>query len=286
MIDRTSTAFLLLAPSLAVMVLVGVLPLAFVVYYSLHDTFGGNSFVWVGLEWFRSVLTAPEFWGAMGRSALFTALALAVQVPLGLWIALRMPQRGWVASACLLAFALPLLAPLMVVGYLWKVMVLPETGLLTAAAGAAGLTLDMNSPVATWIVLLLMDTWHWTGLVVLLCTAGLRAIPQAHYQAARIDGASAYAIFRHVQLPRLRQVLLIAILLRAMDSFMIYTEAYVVTRGGPDVATTFLATELVQTALIQFDLGEGAAISVIWFLMVAAVSWAFFRVLVPPEAAR
>jgi glycerol transport system permease protein len=134
----------------------------------------------------------------------------------------------------------------------------------------------------TWAVLVLMDTWHWTGLVVLLCYAGLQAIPPAHLQAARIDGASPLATFRHVQLPRLRQVLLIAILLRAMDSFMIYTEAYVVTRGGPDVSTTFLATELVQTALIQFDLGEGAAISVLWFAMVAAVSWAFFRVLVPP----
>jgi glycerol transport system permease protein len=120
---------------------------------------------------------------------------------------------------------------------------------------------------------------------VLLCYAGLRAIPQAYYQAARIDGAGGWAIFRFVQLPRLRLVLLIAVLLRTMDSFVIYTEAYVVTRGGPDVSTTFLSHELVQTALIQFDLGEGAAISVIYFLIVAAVSWAFFRAIVPPEQA-
>ncbi len=252
----------------------------------MHDSFAGNSFVWVGLDWFRGILTSPDFWGAVGRSALFATLTLLVQVPLGLWIALKLPPAGWLSSLCLLAFALPLLAPLMVVGYLWKVMVLPGVGLLTAALAAIGVTLDMNSVAATWAVLILMDSWHWTGLVVLLCTAGLRAIPSAYYQAARIDGASSFAIFRHIQLPRLRQVLLIAILLRAMDSFMIYTEAYVVTRGGPDVSTTFLSTELVQTALIQFDLGEGAAISVLWFLMVAAVSWTFFRVLVPAEQAR
>lgn len=286
MIDRTRTALLLLAPALAVMLLVGVIPLGFVVFYALHDSFAANSFVWVGTAWFRSVLTSPEFWGAFSRSAGFTALALLIQVPLGLWIARALPPRGPGATLCLLAFALPLLAPLLVVGYLWKVMVLPGTGLLTAAAGALGLTLDMNSAATAWAVLLAMDTWHWTGLTVLLCYAGLRAIPEPAYQAARIDGASRWAIFRHVELPRLRQVLLIAILLRAMDSFTLYTEAYVVTRGGPDVATTFLSHELVQTALIQFDLGEGAAISVIYFAIVLAVSWAFFRVLVPPEARR
>jgi glycerol transport system permease protein len=277
---------LLLAPALLVMALVGAVPLGFVLFYALHDSFAGNAFVWVGGRWFAQVLTSAEFWGAFGRSLLFAALVLAVQVPLGLWIALRMPPRGIAASVCLVVFAIPLLAPLLVVGYLWKVLVLPGTGLLAAMAAAAGLPLDMNGVVATWAVLLLMDTWHWTGLVILLCYAGLQAIPPAQYQAARIDGASGWAVFRFVQLPRLRQVLLIAILLRAMDSFMIYTEAYVVTRGGPDVATTFLSHELVQTALIQFDLGEGAAISVIYFLIVAAVSWAFFRVLVPPRGAR
>ncbi len=283
MIDRTSVALLLMAPALLLMLLVGVVPLAFVFFYALHDSFAGNSFVWVGLDWFRAVLGSPDFWGAVGRSALFTALALTVQVPLGLWIALKLPSRGLLASACLLAFALPLLAPLLVVGYLWKVMVLPGTGILTAIASTAGMSIDLNSAGWTWAVLLLMDAWHWTGLVVLLCYAGLQAIPAAHYQAARIDGASGFAVFRHVQLPRLRQVLLIAALLRAMDSFMIYTEAYVVTRGGPDVATTFLSTELVQTALIQFDLGEGAAMSVIWFFAAAAVCWAFFKVLVPSQ---
>jgi glycerol transport system permease protein len=286
MIDRTATLVLLLAPALALMLLVGVVPLAFVGYYSLHDTFAGNSFVWVGLHWFGVVLGSVEFWGAMARSAGFAALALAVQVPLGLWIALHMPQKGVVATLCLLAFALPLLAPLLVVGYVWKVMVLPGVGILTVAAAQVGVTLDMNSAVTACAVLLVMDTWHWTGLIVLLCHAGLQTVPQAHYQAARIDGASGWAVFRHIQLPRLRQVLLIGVLLRAMDAFTMYTEAYVVTRGGPDVATTFLSHELVQTALIQFDLGEGAAMSVIYFLIVLAVSWSFFRVLVPREAAR
>ena len=85
-----------------------------------------------------------------------------------------------------------------------------------------------------------MDVWHWTPLVVLLCYAGLRAIPDAYYQAAAIDGASPWAVFRFIELPKLRGVLLIAVLLRFMDSFMIYTEPFVLTGGGPGNATTFL----------------------------------------------
>jgi glycerol transport system permease protein len=130
----------------------------------------------------------------------------------------------------------------------------------------------------------MMDVWHWTSFVVLLTYAGLKAIPEDYYRAARIDGASPYSIFRYVQLPKLRLVLSIAILLRFMDSFVIYTEAYVVTRGGPGVSTTFLSHELVQTATIQFDLGEGSAMAVIYFAVVLIVSLVLFRQLVASGA--
>jgi glycerol transport system permease protein len=280
-IRTTSAAYLYLAPALLVMALCGVLPLAFVFFYSVHDVFSGNNFMWVGTAWFEQLLTSPEFWSALGRSILFSALVLLVEVPLGIYVALRLPARGVVSSILIVLLAIPLLAPTIVVGYLWKVLTLPGTGLLTVAAGRIGIDLNLNDPVVTWIVLLLMDAWHWTSLVVLLVFAGLQAIPDAYYQAARVDGASPWAIFRHIQLPKLRLVLLIAVLLRLMDSFVIYTEAYIVTRGGPGVSTTFLSHELVQTATIQFDLGEGAAMSVIYFFLVVVVSWVFFRLIVP-----
>lgn len=139
----------------------------------------------------------------------------------------------------------------------------------------------MNSAVTSWAVLILMDTWHWAGPVVLLCHAGLQTVPEAHCQAARIDGASGWDVFRHVHLPRLRQVLLIAVLLRVMDAFTLYTKAYVVTFGGPGVSTTFLSRELMRTALIQSDLGEGATMSMIHILIVLAASWSFLRRLPP-----
>lgn len=280
---RSAVAYVFLAPALIVMIVSGVIPLGFVAFYSVHDTFAGNSFIWVGWDWYESILTSPVFFAALGRSVGFSLLALAVQAPLGLYVAIRMPRSGWLASAYVVLMAVPLLTPSIVVGYLWKVLPLPHAGLLGAGAAMLGLDYDMNNPVIVWFTLVLMDTWHWTSLIVLLCYAGLRAIPDDYYRAARIDGASRWAVFRYIQLPKLKFVLLIAVLLRFIDSFMIYTEAYVVTRGGPGVSTTFLSHELVQTALIQFDLGEGGAMSMIYFLIVAAVAWVFFTLIVPRQ---
>jgi glycerol transport system permease protein len=135
-------------------------------------------------------------------------------------------------------------------------------------------------------VLALMDSWHWTSLVVLLCFAGLRAIPDDYYRAARVDGASNWAVFRYIQLPKLRIVLLVAILLRFMDSFIVYTEPYVVTGGGPGVSTTFLSHELVLKSLVEFNLGEGGAMAIVYFLIVLCVSWVFFTIAVRRPAGR
>ena len=280
---QNTRAYAFLTPALFIMTLTGLLPMAIVSFYSVNDTFAGNSFLFVGLAWFKQVLTSPQFFGALGRSATFSALVLLIQIPLGIFIAMRMPAKGFLSSFYIVLMAIPLLTPYIVVGYLWKVLSLPKIGLITAAAGQLGLNWDMNDSALVWATLLLMDTWHWTSLVALLCFAGLRAIPEDYYRAARIDSASTWAIFRYIQMPKLKLVLLIAILLRFMDSFMIYTEAYIVTRGGPGVSTTFLSHELVQTATIQFDLGEGGAMSVIYFLIVLAVSWALFSLIVPKK---
>jgi glycerol transport system permease protein len=121
-----------------------------------------------------------------------------------------------------------------------------------------------------------MDVWHWTSLVALLAFAGLTAIPDAYYQAARLDGASRWQIFRHVELPRLTSVLTIAVLLRLMDSFMIYTEPFVLTGGGPGNSTTFLSQYLTSMAVGQFDLGPAAAFSVLYFLVVLLLCWLFY----------
>ncbi|MGY9012631.1 MAG: carbohydrate ABC transporter permease, partial [Rhodobacterales bacterium] len=143
-----------------------------------------------------------------------------------------------------------------------------------------GIDYDMTQdPLAAWATIITMDVWHWTSLVVLLSYAGLVSIPDAYYQAAKIDGASKWAVFRHIQLPKMKQVLTIAILLRFMDSFNIYTEIFVLTGGGPGNSTTLLSIDLVKIALGQFDLGPAAAMSLIYFAITLLISWLFYTLM-------
>jgi glycerol transport system permease protein len=143
---------------------------------------------------------------------------------------------------------------------------------------AAGIGFDYKfTALHTWILFLAMDTWHWLGLVVVLAYAGLSAIPAPYYQAAAIDGASRMAIFRHIELPKIGGALSIVVLLRFVDSFMIYTEAFAINAGGPSGATTFLSIDLGEE-IKGFSYGSAAARSMVYCLIVTAVVWAFVKI--------
>jgi glycerol transport system permease protein len=135
------------------------------------------------------------------------------------------------------------------------------------------------NPADAYLTVVLMEVWHWTPLIVLLCYAGLNAIPDAYYQAAEIDGASRWRTFLYVTLPRLRSVLTIGVVLRLMDSFRIYTEVFLLTGGGPGTTTTFLSDVLVRKAVGGFEFGYAAALSLIYFFVILVLSYVFFLIL-------
>ena len=277
-------AWFLVAPVFILVAFNALVPLMTVVNYSVQETFGNNIFTWAGVQWFEDVLHSERFHSALLRQILFTAIVLTIEIPLGLGIALTMPRKGPWVSVCLVLMSLPLLIPWNVVGSMWNIMALPDIGLLGKAINSLGIEYNYTrQPVAAWFTIVLMDVWHWTSLVALLCYAGLVSIPDAYYQAAKVDGARTWAVFRFIQLPKLRHVLTIAVLLRFMDSFMIYTEAIVLTGGGPGSATTFLSLDLVKTAIGQFDLGPAAAMSIIYFLIILALSWLFYTLMMRNE---
>ena len=260
------------------------IPLMTVINYSFQETFGNNIFFWEGTRWFKQILQSDRFHGALGRQFLFTFLVLIIQIPLGIAIALSMPKEGVGVSVCLVLMSMPLLIPWNVVGAMWNIFALPEIGFLGHSLNALGIDYNYTQqPFAAWFTIILMDVWHWTSLVVLLAYAGLCAIPDAYYQAAKIDGASRWSIFRHIELPKMKKVLTIAILLRFMDSFMIYTEPFVLTGGGPGNATTFLSIDLAKMALGQFDLGPAAAMSLIYFFIVLLICWVFYNLMMRHE---
>ncbi|SIS51952.1 carbohydrate ABC transporter permease [Paracoccus saliphilus] len=273
-------AWFLVLPVLLLVAFSAILPLMTVVNYSVQDTFGQNQFFWAGLDWFEEVIHSDRIRAALGRQILFSAIILAIEIPLGIFVALNMPKKGIWASFCLVVMALPLLIPWNVVGTIWQVFGRVDIGLLGYVLTKLGIDYNyVNDAIDAWITVIVMDVWHWTSLVALLCYAGLQSIPDAYYQAAKIDQASRWKVFRYIELPKMQGVLLIAVLLRFMDSFMIYTEPFVVTGGGPGNATTFLSIDLVKMAVGQFDLGPAAAFSLIYFLVILLISFVFYTVM-------
>ncbi|RXJ74574.1 ABC transporter permease [Veronia nyctiphanis] len=270
-------AWWLVLPVFLLVAFSAIVPLMTVVNYSIQDIFDQNTAYFVGTEWYKEILNDPRLHDSLLRQFIYSGCVLLIEIPLGIAVALTMPARGMKASLVLIVLAVPLLIPWNVVGTIWQIFGRADIGLLGWFLNNLGVDYNYASnPVDAWVTVLVMDVWHWTSLVALLCYSGLRAIPDVYYQAAKIDRASNWAVFRYIQLPKLKSVLLLGVLLRFMDSFMIYTEPFVLTGGGPGNSTTFLSQALTKMAVGQFDLGPAAAFSIIYFLIILLVCWVFY----------
>ncbi|MDH2431549.1 ABC transporter permease [Pokkaliibacter plantistimulans] len=274
---ENNKAWFLVLPVFVLVAFSAIVPMMTVVNYSVQDIFDQYTRVFVGTDWFRDILRDDRLHDALLRQVIYSLCVLLIEIPLGIGVALCMPKKGIWSSACLILLALPLLIPWNVVGTIWQIFGRADIGLLGWSLNAMGLEYNYaGNPVDAWLTVLLIDVWHWTSLVALLCYSGLRAIPDVYYQAARIDRASSWAVFRYIQLPKLKSVLLIGVMLRFMDSFMIYTEPFVLTGGGPGNATTFMSQTLTTMAVGQFDIGPAAAFSLVYFLIILLVSFVFY----------
>jgi glycerol transport system permease protein len=274
---RDNRAWLLAAPAFLVLGFVGAIPLAINTWHSLFDIFTLENKFWVGGEWYLAILSSSRFYESFGRSLAFSLTVLCVQFPLGIFIALCLPKSGWVRSLGLILLAIPLLVPWNMIPSIWLSLIDPDTGYLGRLMVWAGVEFDYKfTALHTWILLVAMDTWHWVGLVAILACSGLAGIAPSYYQAASIDQATRWQVFRHIELPKISGVLFMALLLRFMDSFMIYVEAFGINAGGPGTATTFLSLDLGEE-IKAFNYGPAAARSVIYFLVTLVIVWGFWR---------
>ncbi|MCI5110597.1 MAG: sugar ABC transporter permease [Marivita sp.] len=270
-------AWFFVLPAAALLCFVGLIPLVINGWHSFFDIFTLDQKYWVGGEWYVEILGEGRFYESLGRSLLFSTCVIAVQFPLGLLIALSLPREGWVRSLGLILLAVPLVVPWNMIPSIWLALIDPETGYLGRAMAWSGVPFDYKfTAIHTWILLVLMDTWHWVGLVAILACSGLSGIAPSYYQAAAIDQASRWQVFRHIELPKLTAVMLMALLLRFMDSFMIYVEAFGINAGGPSDATTFLSLDLGEE-IKAFNYGPAAARSVVHFVISLMIVWVFWR---------
>jgi glycerol transport system permease protein len=274
-------AWIFLIPALFLVSLSAFIPIMTVINYSLHILFPGSIPEFYGLQNYKELLQDEIFLEAIKRQFMFTLEVLILQIPLGLMVALAMPKRGKLLTLILVLLGIPLLIPFPIVGMVWRVFTRADLGVVPKILAKIGYDYrPVEHAIDAWVTTLVMDIWHWVPLVALLCFAGLQTIPEPYYQAAKIDGASKWATFRYVTLPKLRYVLIIAVLLRAMDSFNIYSEVFMLTGGGPGNTTNFMSIYTSSQAVGGTDLGYGAALSMVYLYIVVLLCYVLYIIMV------
>lgn len=267
-------AWALVAPALAVTAAVALFPLVWTVWESLHQhdlrmPWLGRPFV--GLANYMEILGDGRFWGAMLHTAFFTAASVALELGLGLFLALALNRafrgRGLVRAAVLVPWALPTV----VAGLLWRFLFDAQAGIANAVLIRLGV---IDEPVVwlvqaatAWVPVILADVWKTTPFVALLLLAGLQSIDPALDEAAAVDGAGAWRRLWHVTLPLLRPALAVALVFRSLDAFRVFDLIYVLTGGGPGTATEPIALYAFNALFSNLRFGYGAALSVIVFLV-------------------
>jgi len=264
-------------PAVVTILLIIALPLAYTFWLSANrwvvTAFTPPTFVGVQ-NYVRLIAGDLDFWASVGRTLLFAGLALGVQTLLGLGMALvfhrEFPGRGLARTLLLL----PMTATPAAIGLLWAMMMDPDLGVLNYFLSVVGLpkSLWLASPRVVIPAVVLVDTWEWSPLIALFCMAGLAVIPGEPYDAARIDGASAWQQFWSITLPLLRPVLVVAMLFRAIDALKTFDILYVMTQGGPGRASETINMYAYLQAFHYFNMGYSSAILVALLALVLGVS--------------
>ena len=281
---RLARAFV--APALAVIVLIAMFPLGYTFWESLHlhdlrMPWLGRPFV--GLGNYREAFAEPRFWAALGHTAFFTVVTVGIELCLGLVLALAVNRayrgRGLVRAAVLLPWAIPTV----VAALIWRFMFDGQSGIVNAVLMDLGL---MDQPLiwfvhstAAWVPVILSDVWKMTPFVALLLLAGLQNIDAHLYEAARMDGASAWRQFREITLPLLRPALMVAVVFRTLDAFRVFDLLFVLTGGGPGTSTEPIALFAFSSLLQNLRFGYGSALSMIIFAVTFLLAIAYVRLL-------
>src|SRR6266851_4959418 len=270
---------LLIAPTVICALALTVLPLAYSVLTSLREFPLGQSPVFVGLQNYRNLLHDANFHSSLGTTLFFTVVATAFEFVLGLGLALLLKQefsfQGIIRSSLIVPMAI---APV-VVGIIWRLLYNADVGLFSYAAQAlTGHSVSvLSSTTMALPALILVDVWEWTPFMFLLLLAGIQSLPQEPFEAARVDGASAWNIFLHLTMPMLRPVIVVALLIRALDAFTVFDQVFVLTQGGPGTATEVATLMVYKTAFRFSQFGYAASMAVALLVLVMFFSAAITR---------
>jgi multiple sugar transport system permease protein len=267
-------------PAAVVVLLVILFPWVFTIFMSLHDWKVTGATPFVGFANYAKMLQDERFLWAIVRTLGFTAATVIAPVLLGVWAAVCFASQFKLRGLARTLFVLPMMATPVAIALVWTMMFHPQLGVLNYLLTSVGL------PPSSWVyasssvipTLVMVETWQWTPLVMLIVLGGIASLPQEPYEAAILDGASVWQMFRHITLPLAWPFIMVATVIRLIDALKTFDTIYVITLGGPGTSSETINILLYQTAFAYYDLGYGSAIVVVFFLLILLISLLLLRV--------
>jgi multiple sugar transport system permease protein len=278
---RLAGAFI--SPALALLLFLSVFPLLWALYLSFTDYSATRDVAarWIWFDNYLDVLTSSAVHQRALTTAAYVVGAVALQTLLGFAIAYLISRRRRGRGAMTTLFLIPMMLSPVVVGLFWKFMLDAQFGVVNSLLGTLGLEGAewLTNQRLALLSVILVDTWQWTPFIMLIALAGLTAVPGYLYEAAEIDRASEWFRFRHITLPLVWPLLLIAILFRAIEAFRLFDLVYILTGGGPGVSTETLSFHVYKVAFLGFDTGLASAYGILMVVVVVILAQFYLRYL-------
>jgi multiple sugar transport system permease protein len=267
-------------PAAIVVAAVIVFPWIFTLYMSVHDWKASGAVPFVGVVNYFKMLVDERFLWSIVRTLAFTAASVIAPVILGVWAAVCFASNFRGRGLARTIFVLPMMATPVAISLVWTMMFHPQLGVLNYLLSLVGL------PPSAWVydsatvipTLVMVETWQWTPLVMLIVLGGIASLPTDPYEAAVLDGATVWQMFRHITLPLAWPFIVVAAVIRMIDAVKAFDTIYVITLGGPGTSSETLNILLYQTAFAYYDLGYGSAMVVVFFVLILLITLLFLHV--------
>ena len=257
-------------PAAAVVAAVILFPWLFTLFMSVHDWKVSGNVYYVGLANYLHLMHDDRFLWAVARTLYFTTAAVVLPMLIGIWAAVCFARKFRLRGAARTLFIMPMMATPVAIALVWTMMFHPQLGVLNYLLTSVGL------PPSSWVysartvipTLVMVETWQWTPLVMLIVLGGISSLPIDPYEAAVIDGANPWQMFRYITLPLVWPFIVVAGVMRIIDALKAFDTIFVITNGGPGTASETINLLLYQTAFGYYDLGYASAMVVVFFVLI------------------
>jgi ABC-type sugar transport system permease subunit len=277
------TPYLFILPVLVIYAVFGLYPIFSSIYISLTEWDGINPIKWVGFKNYLKLWNDELWWIAIRNNMIWSLLYLAYPILLGLLVAVLLEAIGKGEKLFRTIIFFPQIMSMTVAGIIWSFMYDPDFGavnMILKLIGLGNLARPwLGDPTFALYAIIFGAGWMWTGFCMVMFSAGLKNVPLELIEAAKVDGAGSWHVFRHITLPLLRAPLIVVVLMTLQGSLLVFDIVWVMTRGGPFYSTYIVALLMYESAFVHYKMGYGSAIAVVLTLIVLAIGYPYIKAL-------